>query len=123
MAIKPDVFEEELQEIMEALREAYDKLWVTSDLTAFDSESGLTFFWPDWSTETYHFKFSDGNKGSISFAEYEKIKKHGMDPCFLCAGTLDLIFDPESKPVLCLGCDRCGATHKVVNGKLCLLAD
>ena len=109
---------QEIQEIIEALRESYEEL-----LEDADSESGFFAFWADQNGETIHIRCSDGDCGSISSAEFWEIRNQVDQECLVCAGTLKIIFDSESKPVLCLVCDRCEAAHRVASGELCLFAN
>lgn len=106
MAIKRIDIEEELDEILEALQES--------------SERGFLAFWTDQSRETVFIKCSDGDQGSISFAEFLGTKDQIGKKCLVCAEPLGLIFDSESKPVLYLICDRCERIHRVASGELCL---
>ena len=116
MATDPE--EEEIQEIIEALRESCEEF-----LEGADSESGFLTYWTDKSGETVHIRCSDGDCGSISSAEFWEIKNQTGKECLICAGPLVSIFDPESKPVLYLVCERCEMIHKVISGELCLFAN
>lgn len=98
--------EEDLQEILEALQN--------------DSENGFLAFWKDQNEETVFIKCSDGDQGSISFAEFEEIKNQKGKEYLVCAGLLGLVFNSCSRPVLYLACERCEMIHKVVLGELCL---
>lgn len=119
MAIKMTAREEEeFQEILEALQEGYEELMADSD-----SEGGPIALWMDQSEETVCIRCSDGDQGSISSVEFNEIRKQIGKKCFVCAGLLGLIFDPESKPVLYLVCNRCEKSHRVVLGELCLSDD
>ena len=99
-----DAEEEELLEIMEA-------------------SGGLTIFYPDWEKGTLNFKFSGGREGSISFAQLSELREQSVNPCLLCFGKLGPDFDKKLTPVICLRCDQCRATYKIVEGQLCLFAD
>ena len=116
MAIKrTDCEEKEFQEIMEALRESCEELMEDTG-----PENGFLAFWTDQSGETTYIRCSDGDRGSISSAEFWEIKKQIGKECLICAGSLGLIFDSGSKPVLYLVCDRCETTHRAVSGELYL---
>ena len=115
MAKRADREEKEFEEIIEALREGYEEL-----LEGTNSESGFIAFWIDQSGEMVNIRCSDGERGSIPRAEFEEIKNRISSPCLACGGSLGLIFDFESRPVLYLVCNRCEAAHRIVSGELCL---
>lgn len=108
--------EEEFQELVEILREDWEEL--TNDS---DSEDELLVFWTDRGGET-HFRCSDGDHGSMPFAEFIEIRNQVGRTCLVCVGSLELIFDLDSRPILCLACEKCRAVHRVVSGELCLSA-
>ncbi|MEK7659176.1 MAG: hypothetical protein AAB338_00765 [Patescibacteria group bacterium] len=115
---REDREEKEFQEFLKAFHEYYEELMADSD-----SEGGPIAFWIDQSWKTVRIECSDGDSGSISYAEFTEIREQIGKECLICAGLLEFIFDSESKPVLYLACNRCKKIHKVVLGKLCLSND
>lgn len=115
MTLKQDDHKDEFQEIENALQDEFEEL-----MDGSGSEDGLVVFCTDQEGEMVDMVFSDGERGSIPIAKFKEVIGRIGKRCLVCSGTLGLIFDPESKPVLCLACDKCEAIYQVVLGELCL---
>lgn len=100
---KADHEEGGFQELMQALRQrSYEELMDDSG-----SESGFLFFSADREIETVYIRTSDEECGSIPYVEFREVTNYVGKRCLVCGGLLGLIFDPESRPVLYLICDKC----------------
>ena len=122
MAIKQtDPEEEEFQEIIEAFWESCEELLEDADEDA-DSERVFYTFWTDKNREPVHIRCSNGDCGSISWAEFWEIKKQIGRECLICAGPLKFFFKSKSRPALYLVCDQCETAHRIASGELCLFA-